>query len=189
IAGTSTLLLLTCAVGQAAGRLVPLPGGLGGMEGGVLGALALTGTPPAAAAAVIVYRVAGFWALDAAGTTVAAALTRRRRGGPEPDSTTPCAAPPTPAAPPTSGDAPGPWLHPLQQATRMPSPMLGSRRHGSARSYRQRFHPQAPAGCLSGKPPREAAGSSTGTHRHAVGWRERGTPFPSAGCRSCGRWC
>ena len=45
IAGTSTLLLLTCAVGQAAGRLVPLPGGLGGMEGGVLGALALTGTP------------------------------------------------------------------------------------------------------------------------------------------------
>jgi len=110
-------LLFAYAAGQAAGRLVPLPGGLGGMEGGVLGALALTGTPPAAAAAaVIVYRVAGFWALGAAGTTVAAALTRRRRGGPEPVSTT------TRAAPLTAGDAPRPWPHRRQQATRMPGP-------------------------------------------------------------------
>src|SRR5215470_1281954 len=31
-------LLLACAAGQLGGRLVPLPGGLGGMEGGVLGA-------------------------------------------------------------------------------------------------------------------------------------------------------
>ena len=110
-------LLFAYAVGQAAGRLVPLPGGLGGMEGGVLGTLALTGTPPAAAAAaVIVYRTAGFWALGAAGTTVAAALTRRRRGGAEPVSTT------TRAAPLTAGDAPRPWLHRRQQATRMPGP-------------------------------------------------------------------
>ena len=56
--------------GQLAGRLVPLPGGLG--------ALTLTGTRlAAAAAAVIVYRVAGYWAVGAAGT--AAAATRRRR--------------------------------------------------------------------------------------------------------------
>jgi uncharacterized membrane protein YbhN (UPF0104 family) len=42
---------------------VPLPGGLGGVEGGVLGALALTGTRPATAlTAVIIYRVAGYWA-------------------------------------------------------------------------------------------------------------------------------
>jgi len=122
-------LLFAYAVGQAAGRLVPLPGGLGGMEGGMLGALALTGTPPAAAAAaVIVYRAAGFWALGAAGTTVAAALTRRRRGGPEPVSTTTRAAPLTAPTPAGNEDA---------------RPVLGSRRHGSARSCRQRFHPQA----------------------------------------------
>jgi uncharacterized membrane protein YbhN (UPF0104 family) len=71
-------LLLACAAGQLGARLVPLPGGLGGMEGGVLGALALTGTHPATAlAAVIVYRVAGYWAPGAAGAVTAALLTRR----------------------------------------------------------------------------------------------------------------
>jgi len=74
-------LLLACAAGQLAGRLVPLPGGLGGLEGGLLGALTLTGTPPSAAvAAVIVYRVAGYWAVGATGTGVAAALARRPAG-------------------------------------------------------------------------------------------------------------
>jgi uncharacterized membrane protein YbhN (UPF0104 family) len=72
-------LLFAYAAGQLAGRLVPLPGGLGGVEGGVLGALTLTGTPPAAAAAaVILYRVAGYWAVGAAGTAAAATLTRSR---------------------------------------------------------------------------------------------------------------
>ena len=76
-------LLFAYAAGQLAGRLVPLPGGIGGVEGGMLGALTLTGTPPAAAAAaVIVYRVAGCWAVGAAGTAVAAALARRSPGGP-----------------------------------------------------------------------------------------------------------
>jgi uncharacterized membrane protein YbhN (UPF0104 family) len=76
-------LLFAYAAGQLAGRLVPLPGGLGGMEGGVLGALTFTGTAPAAAAAaVLIYRVAGYWAVGAAGTAVAAALTRRRPSGP-----------------------------------------------------------------------------------------------------------
>jgi uncharacterized membrane protein YbhN (UPF0104 family) len=71
-------LLLACAAGQLGARLVPLPGGLGGMEGGVLGALALTGTHPATAlAAVIVYRVAGYWVPGAAGAVTAAVLTRR----------------------------------------------------------------------------------------------------------------
>ena len=72
-------LLLACAAGQLGGRLVPLPGGLGGMEGGVLGALALAGSHPAAAAvaAVVVYRVAGYWAPGGAGTIVAAVLARR----------------------------------------------------------------------------------------------------------------
>jgi uncharacterized membrane protein YbhN (UPF0104 family) len=72
-------LLFAYASGQLAGRLVPLPGGLGGVEGGVLGALTLTGTPAAgAAAAVIVYRVAGYWAIGATGTALAAALAHRR---------------------------------------------------------------------------------------------------------------
>jgi len=71
-------LLLACAAGQLGARLVPLPGGLGGVEGGVLGALALTGTHPATAlAAVIVYRIAGYWAPGAAGAITAAVLTRR----------------------------------------------------------------------------------------------------------------
>jgi uncharacterized membrane protein YbhN (UPF0104 family) len=71
-------LLLACAAGQLGARLVPLPGGLGGMEGGVLGALALIGTRPATAlTAVFVYRVAGYWAPGAAGAITAAVLTRR----------------------------------------------------------------------------------------------------------------
>ena len=71
-------LLLACAAGQLGGRLVPLPGGLGGMEGGVLGALAFTGTHTATAlTAVIVYRVVGYWAPGAVGAATAALLTRR----------------------------------------------------------------------------------------------------------------
>ncbi len=62
-------LLFAYAAWQLAGRLVPLPGGIGGVEGGMLGALTLTGTASVAApAAVIVYRVARYWAVGAAGT-------------------------------------------------------------------------------------------------------------------------
>ena len=68
-------MLFAYATGQLGGRLVPLLDGLGGVEGG---ALTLTGTPPtAAAAAVIVYRVAGYWAVGATGIAVAAALARQ----------------------------------------------------------------------------------------------------------------
>src|SRR5262249_13076961 len=71
-------LLLASAFGQFGARLVPLPGGLGGLEGGVLGALALIGTRPATAlTAVIIYRVAGYWAPGTAGAVMAALLTRR----------------------------------------------------------------------------------------------------------------
>ena len=84
-------LLFAYAAGQLAGRLVPLPGGLGGVEGGVLGALTLAGIPPAAAAAaVIVYRVTGYWAVGVTGAAVAAALARRpdQFGRPAFDGTT-----------------------------------------------------------------------------------------------------
>ena len=75
-------LLFACAAGQLAGRLVPLPGGLGG----VLGALMLNGTPAAtAAAAVIVYRVTGCRAVGTTGAAVAAALARRPPGPLHPD--------------------------------------------------------------------------------------------------------
>jgi uncharacterized membrane protein YbhN (UPF0104 family) len=101
-------LLLACAAGQLGGRLVPLPGGLGGMEGGVLGALALTGTHPATAlTAVIVYRVAGYWAPGAAGAVTAALLTRRHPA-PAARPVTPLrpTAPPPPA--PQRPASPGP---------------------------------------------------------------------------------
>jgi hypothetical protein len=68
---------LLAAAGQLGARLVPLPGGLGGLEGGVL---ALTGAHPATAlTAVIIYRIAGYWAPGAAGAVTAALLTRRHR--------------------------------------------------------------------------------------------------------------
>jgi uncharacterized membrane protein YbhN (UPF0104 family) len=72
-------LMLACAASQLGGTLVPLPG-VGGVEGGALGALALSGTHPATAAgAVIVYRVARYWVPGAAGAVATAALTRRAR--------------------------------------------------------------------------------------------------------------
>jgi hypothetical protein len=91
-------LLFACAAGQLGGRLVPLPGGLGGMEGGLFGALALTGVhPTTAAAAVIIYRVAGYWAPGAAGAITAGALTRVRR---PPAAARPLASPRTQVFPP-----------------------------------------------------------------------------------------
>jgi uncharacterized membrane protein YbhN (UPF0104 family) len=51
------VLLLAYVLGQLGG-LIPLPGGIGGADSGVVGALALYGTPLAdAAAAVLAYRV------------------------------------------------------------------------------------------------------------------------------------
>jgi len=113
-------LLLACAAGQLGGRLVPLPGGLGGMEGGLLGALALTGVHPAtAAAAVIVYRVAGYWAPGAAGAITAGALTRVQRA---PAAACPLASPRTQAFPPgTFPDIPEDPHSPGQAAPATPA--------------------------------------------------------------------
>jgi uncharacterized membrane protein YbhN (UPF0104 family) len=108
-------LLLACVAGQLGARLVPLPGGLGGIEGGVLGALALTGTHPATAlTAVIIYRVAGYWAPGAAGTITAAVLTRRH-----PAQAARPVTPLRPQAPPPP--APGQPPSPQQAASAAPS--------------------------------------------------------------------
>jgi uncharacterized membrane protein YbhN (UPF0104 family) len=104
-------LLLACAAGQLGARLMPLPRGLGGLEGGVLGALALTGTDPATAlTAVIVYRVAGYWAPGAAGAVTAAVLTRRHpaRAARPVTPLRPQAPPPSPEQPPSPRQAASP---------------------------------------------------------------------------------
>jgi uncharacterized membrane protein YbhN (UPF0104 family) len=123
-------LLLACAAGQLGARLVPLPGGLGGMEGGVLGALALTGTHPATAlTAVIVYRVAGYWAPGAAGAATAALLTRRHpaRGARPMTPLRPQAPPPPPPQrPPVPRQAASP-IPPAQPLVPAATPGEGDR--------------------------------------------------------------
>jgi uncharacterized protein (TIRG00374 family) len=48
-------------IGQMGG-LLPLPGGIGGIDGGLIGTLVVYGTPPAVtAAAVLAYRIILFW--------------------------------------------------------------------------------------------------------------------------------
>ena len=116
-------LLFAYAAGQLAGRLIPLPGGLGGMEGGAFGALTLTGIPPSAAvAALVVYRIAGYWLLGAVGAASAAVLAGRARRHAD-------VAPPQPAETPpsTSGPAaqcPDPIRQSRSQEPRMPTAAL-----------------------------------------------------------------
>ena len=56
-----TVVLMGYLIGQLGG-LLPLPGGLGGIDGGLLGALVVYGIPAtAAAAAIIAYRLILFW--------------------------------------------------------------------------------------------------------------------------------
>jgi uncharacterized protein (TIRG00374 family) len=56
-----TVILMGYLIGQLGG-LLPLPGGIGGIDGGLIGTLIVYGTPAAAtAAAVLVYRVILFW--------------------------------------------------------------------------------------------------------------------------------
>jgi uncharacterized protein (TIRG00374 family) len=56
-----TVILLGYLIGQLGG-LLPIPGGLGGIDGGLIGTLIVFGTPAApTAAAVLVYRVILFW--------------------------------------------------------------------------------------------------------------------------------
>jgi uncharacterized protein (TIRG00374 family) len=85
-----TVILMGYLIGQLGG-LLPLPGGLGGIDGGLIGTLIVYGTPAAAtAAAVLVYRVILFWLPLLLGAVAFASL---RRGLNRPDRPDLCFVP------------------------------------------------------------------------------------------------
>ncbi len=72
--------LFAFAASQVAGSVVPLPGGLGGVEGGLVGALVATGTPTGhTLAAAVVYRVVAYWGMALAGGIVLLVMARGAR--------------------------------------------------------------------------------------------------------------
>jgi uncharacterized protein (TIRG00374 family) len=82
--------LMAYLIGQMGG-LLPLPGGLGGIDGGLLGTFVVYGTPVAVtAAAVLAYRVILFWLPLVVGGVAFASL---RRGLNHPDRPDLCAVP------------------------------------------------------------------------------------------------
>jgi uncharacterized membrane protein YbhN (UPF0104 family) len=71
-----TVILMGYLIGQLGG-LLPLPGGVGGIDGGLIGTLIVYGAPPAATvAAVLAYRLILFW-LPLIGGAVAFASLRQ----------------------------------------------------------------------------------------------------------------
>jgi uncharacterized protein (TIRG00374 family) len=85
-----TVVLMGYLIGQLGG-LLPLPGGIGGIDGGLFGALVAYGTPAATtAAAVLAYRVILFWLPLLVGGLAYASL---RRGLNNPDRPELCAVP------------------------------------------------------------------------------------------------
>lgn len=71
-----TVILMGYLIGQMGG-LLPIPGGVGGIDGGLLGTLVVYGAPASAtAAAVLLYRVILFW-LPLVGGAIAFASLRR----------------------------------------------------------------------------------------------------------------
>src|SRR5215211_3692870 len=85
-----TVILLGYLIGQLGG-LLPLPGGLGGIDGGLIGTLIVYGTRAATtAAAVLVYRVILFWLPLLVG---AVAFISLRRGLNQPDRPELCVVP------------------------------------------------------------------------------------------------
>ena len=85
-----TVILMGYLIGQLGG-LLPLPGGLGGIDGGLLGTLVVYGTPAATtAAAILAYRVILFWLPLIVGAFAFASL---RRGLNRPDRPDLCIVP------------------------------------------------------------------------------------------------
>jgi uncharacterized membrane protein YbhN (UPF0104 family) len=78
-----TVVLMAYLIGQLGG-LLPLPGGLGGIDGGLIGTLIVYGVPAAAAtAAVLVYRVILFWLPLIVGAAAFISLRRALNRRPE----------------------------------------------------------------------------------------------------------
>ena len=89
-----TVILMGYLIGQLGGAL-PLPGGVGGIDGGLLGTLIVYGTAAAAtAAAVLLYRVILFWLPLLIG---AVAFVSLRRALNDPDRPDLCVTMPAPA--------------------------------------------------------------------------------------------
>ena len=85
-----TVILMAYLIGQLGG-LLPIPGGIGGIDGGLFGTLVVFGVPAAtAAAAVLAYRVILFWLPLIVGAVAFASL---RRGLNDPDRPDLCAVP------------------------------------------------------------------------------------------------
>jgi uncharacterized membrane protein YbhN (UPF0104 family) len=85
-----SIVLMGYLIGQLGG-LLPIPGGLGGIDGGLFGTLVLFGAPVAAtAAAVLAYRLILFWVPLVAG---AIAFLSLRRGLNDPDRPELCVVP------------------------------------------------------------------------------------------------
>jgi uncharacterized membrane protein YbhN (UPF0104 family) len=85
-----TVILLGYLIGQLGG-LLPIPGGIGGIDGGLIGTLVVYGTPVATtAAAVLAYRVILFWLPLVIGGVAFAGL---RRGLNDPDRPDLCVVP------------------------------------------------------------------------------------------------
>ena len=85
-----TVILMGYLIGQLGG-LLPVPGGLGGIDGGLIGTLIVYGTPVAVTvAAVLIYRVILFWLPLLAGTVAFISL---RRGLNRPDRPELCVVP------------------------------------------------------------------------------------------------
>jgi uncharacterized protein (TIRG00374 family) len=93
-----TVVLMAYLLGQMGG-LLPIPGGVGGIDGGLIGTFVLFGVDAApAAAAVFAYRLILFWLPLLVG---AVAFTNLRRGFN--DATRPDLCAPMPAAPRVAG--------------------------------------------------------------------------------------
>jgi uncharacterized protein (TIRG00374 family) len=80
-----TVILMGYLIGQLGG-LLPLPGGVGGIDGGLIGTLVVYGAPAAdTAAAVLAYRVILFWLPLIAGGIAFFALRRALEQAERPD--------------------------------------------------------------------------------------------------------
>jgi uncharacterized protein (TIRG00374 family) len=87
------IVLQAYLIGQLGGAL-PLPGGLGGIDGGLIGTLVVYGVAAAqAAAAVLLYRVVLFWVPLVMGVPAFLSLRRGLRDDRRPDLCLPASAP------------------------------------------------------------------------------------------------